>query len=346
MKKRLFLSITCLLLLLAGCTNDTTPANQEETPNNEKKKVSIMLDWYPNAVHSYIYVAQEKGFFNEENVEVDIQFPANPTDPMNLTAAGKVTLGLYYQPDVILAQANENIPVKAIASIVREPLNYTVMLEESSIQSPKDLEGKTVGYPGIPLNESLIKTMVTNDGGDYDKVNMIDVGFELESSLVSKRVDAVTGTFINHEVPVMDSKGFKTRYFNPVDYGVPNYSEIVLLTSDDTWNKEQDAIQAFWRAAQKGYEFMVEQPEEALDLLLNNQDQANFPLDKAIETESLQVLLPKMDTDGKAFGTLDETSWEEVRDWLHEMEMIKTKPEVDEMILDINTGEMFSKLTK
>ncbi|PIC68065.1 ABC transporter substrate-binding protein [Sporosarcina sp. P16a] len=346
MKKRLFLSITCLLLLLVGCTNDTTPANQEETPNNEKKKVSIMLDWYPNAVHSYIYVAQEKGFFNEENVEVDIQFPANPTDPMNLTAAGKVTLGLYYQPDVILAQANENIPVKAIASIVREPLNYTVMLEESSIQSPKDLEGKTVGYPGIPLNESLIKTMVTNDGGDYDKVNMIDVGFELESSLVSKRVDAVTGTFINHEVPVMDSKGFKTRYFNPVDYGVPNYSEIVLLTSDDTWDKEQDAIQAFWRAAQKGYEFMVEQPEEALDLLLNNQDQANFPLDKAIETESLQVLLPKMDTDGEAFGTLDETSWKEVRDWLHEMEMIKTKPEVDEMILDINTGEMFSKLTK
>ncbi|PIC77071.1 ABC transporter substrate-binding protein [Sporosarcina sp. P19] len=346
MRKHLFLSIIFLLVLLAGCNNDKSPADNEETPKNEKKKVSIMLDWYPNAVHSYIYVAQEKGYFNEENVEVDIQFPANPTDPMNLTAAGKVTLGLYYQPDVILAQANEDIPVKAIASIVREPLNYTVMLEESSIQSPKDLEGKTIGYPGIPLNESLIKTMVTNDGGDYDKVNMIDVGFELESSLVSKRADAVTGTFINHEVPVMESKGFKTRYFNPVDYGVPNYSEIVLLTSDDTWDKEQDAIQAFWRAAQKGYEFMVEQPEEALDLLLSNQDQANFPLDKAIETESLNVLLPKMDTDGEAFGTLDETSWEEVRDWLHEMELIKTKPEVDDMILDVSTGEMFSKITK
>lgn len=346
MKKRLFLSLTFLLLLLAGCTNNTPATDQDETPNNEKKQVSIMLDWYPNAVHSYIYVAQEKGYFNEENVELDIQFPANPTDPMNLTAAGKVTLGLYYQPDVILAQANEDIPIKAIASIVREPLNYTVMLEESPIQSPKDLEGKTIGYPGIPLNESLIKTMVTNDGGDYDKVNMIDVGFELESSLVSKRADAVTGTFINHEVPVMNSKGFKTRYFNPVDYGVPNYSEIVLVTSDETWDKERDAIQAFWRAAQKGYEFMVEQPEEALDLLLNNQDQANFPLDKAIETESLNVLLPKMDTEGDAFGTLDETSWEEVRDWLHEMEMIKKKPEVDDMILDISTGEMFSKITK
>ncbi|ARD48889.1 ABC transporter substrate-binding protein [Sporosarcina sp. P33] len=346
MKKHWLLGITFLLLLIAGCTNEAEAPGNEETPNNEKKKVSIMLDWYPNAVHSYLYVAQEKGYFNEENVEVDIQFPANPTDPMNLTAAGKVTLGLYYQPDVILAQANEDIPVKAIASIVREPLNYTVMLEESPIQSPKDMEGKTIGYPGIPLNESLIKTMVTNDGGDFGKVKMIDVGFELESSLVSKRVDAVTGTFINHEVPVMNSKGFKTRYFNPVDYGVPNYSEIVLLTSDDAWKKDQDAIQAFWRAAQKGYEFMAENPEEALELLLNNQDQANFPLDQAIETESLNILLPMMDTGGEAFGKLDETSWEEVRDWLYEMELIKTKPEVEDMIEDISSTDVFSKVTK
>ena len=345
MKKRLLFSMTFLILLIAGCSNSDTD-NKEDTSNDEKKKVSIMLDWYPNAVHSYLYVAQEKGYFNDENVEVDIQFPANPTDPMNLTAAGKVTLGLYYQPDVILAQANENIPIKAIASIVREPLNYTVMLEESPIKSPKDLEGKIVGFPGIPLNESLIKTMVTHDGGDYDKVDMIDVGFELESSLISKRVDAVTGTFINHEVPVMNSKGFKTRYFNPVDYGVPNYSEIVLLTSDDTWEKDQDAIQAFWRAAQKGYEFMEEKPEEALDLLISNQDQANFPLDKAIEMESLSILLPKMDTGGEAFGQLDEKSWEEVRDWLHEMELIKTKPEVEDMIHDVSSDEVFSNVTK
>ncbi|MDV6378773.1 ABC transporter substrate-binding protein [Sporosarcina sp. GW1-11] len=337
MKKRLLFGIAFLLLLLAGCTNSADTGTKEETPTDEKKKVSIMLDWYPNAVHSYLYVAQEKGFFDEENVELDIQFPANPTDPMNLTAAGKVMLGFYYQPDVILAQANEQVPVKAIASIVQEPLNYTVMLEDSPIQSPKDLEGKIVGYPGIPLNESLIKTMVTHDGGDYEKVKMIDVGFELEASVVSKRVDAVTGTFINHEVPVMESKGYKARYFNPVENGVPNYSELVLVTSDDTWKNEQEAIQSFWRAAEKGYNFMKENPEEALDILLSHQDQANFPLDKAIETESLNVLLPKMESETAKFGELDPTSWEEVRDWLKEMELITTTPEVDEMIMDINS---------
>ncbi len=182
-----------------------------------------------------------------------------------------------------------------------------------------------------------MKTIVTHDGGDYDKIQMIDVGFELESSIVSERVDAVTGTFINHEVPVLESKGFKTRQFNPVEYGVPNYSEIVLVTSDDTWNKDQEAIQAFWRAAKKGFEFMKENPEEALDILLRNQDKANFPLKKAIETESLKVLLPKMHSDNTEFGELDETSWEEVRNWLQEIGLITSKPEVDEMIVGVES---------
>lgn len=337
MKKRFLLAVASLLLIVAGCSNTADTNRKEDTPKEEKKKVSIMLDWYPNAVHSYLYVAQEKGFFDEENIEVDIQFPANPTDPMNLTAAGKVTLGLYYQPDVILAQANEQVPVKAIASIVREPLNYTVMLDDSPIQSPKDLEDKIIGYPGIPLNESLIKTMVTHDGGDFNKVKMIDVGFELEASVVSKRVDAVTGTFINHEVPVMASKGYKTRTFNPVDYGVPNYSEIVLVTSDETWEKDHEAIQAFWKAAEKGYAFMKEDPRAALDILLSNQDQANFPLDQLIETESMNVLLPKFDSETAKFGTLDPASWEEVRDWLKDMKLITTTPAVDEMIIDIHS---------
>lgn len=77
-----------------------------------------MLDWYPNAVHSFIYAAIEKGYFKEEGVKVNIKF-SNPTDPLTLAAAGKVTVGLYYQPDVVMAKANEQIPVKSIGAVVR-----------------------------------------------------------------------------------------------------------------------------------------------------------------------------------------------------------------------------------
>lgn len=335
MKNFIRMCLVLLLVLLLAACGGNEPDSSQGSEEKKLEEVSIMLDWYPNAVHSYLYVAQENGYFEEEGIKVDIQFPANPTDPLTLTAAGKVTLGLYYQPDVIMARANENVPVKSIASIVRSPLNHTIIPADSSIQSPKDLEGKTVGYPGIPLNEALLKTIVTNDGGDMDKVKMIDVGFELNSSLVTEKVDAVIGAYINHEVPVLKHQGFETRYFNPVDYGVPAFNEIVLVTGDETWEKEKEAIQAFWKAAKKGYEFMKDNPEEALSILLNNQDKANFPLEEVVEKESLEILLPKMEEDGVEFGVQDEPSWIVVAEWLKEMKLIEKVPEVNEMIVNI-----------
>ena len=340
-KKLIGMSLSLLVLfMLVACGGQTTAQDEtEQAGSNEEskelKEVSIMLDWYPNAVHSYLYVAQEKGYFEEEGVKVNIQFPANPTDPLTLAAAGKVTLGLYYQPDVIMAKANENVPIKSVAAIVQSPLNHVVLPADSSVQSPKDLEGKKIGYPGIPLNEVMLQTMVEHDGGDFNKVEMFDVGFELNSSLVTGNVDAMIGAYINHEVPVLNHQGFETRHFNPVDYGVPAYNEIVLVTSDDTWEKEKEAIQSFWKAAEKGYEFMRENPDEALTILLNNQDQANFPLEEAVEKESLEVLLPKMEENGAPFGTQNEKTWTEVSNWLKESGLIEEVPEVSDMVVNV-----------
>jgi len=94
---------------------------------------------------------------------VNIKFPSNPTDPLSLPAAGKATVGIYYQPDVIIARANEKVPVKSIGSIVQSPLNVIIALKEKGINSPKDLSGKTIGFSGNPLNTEYVKTMVKED---------------------------------------------------------------------------------------------------------------------------------------------------------------------------------------
>ncbi|WP_456272150.1 ABC transporter substrate-binding protein [Bacillus sp. AK031] len=332
MKKMLLLTLSLFLVLVGGCSQGDTAATTED---KELEKMTIMLDWYPNAVHSYLYAAKEKGYFKEEGLDVEIKFPANPTDPINLAAAGQIDLGISYQPDVIIARANEDIPVKSVSAIVRSPLNHVVFLEDSTIQSPKDLEGKKVGYPGIPLNEALLDTMVKADGGDPEKVDTIDVGFELGSSIVSEKADAVIGAYINHEVPVLEHEGFKTRYFNPVDYGVPSFYELVFVTNDDTWNEKEDNIRAFWRAATKGYEFMKEKPDEALKVLLSNQDEANFPLVEEVEKESIDILLPKMETENEAFGSQSEDSWQETIDWLKDSGLIEEKPNTEDIFVNI-----------
>src|SRR5699024_6858544 len=151
------------------------------------------------------------------------QFPANPTDPLPLAAPGKITMGLYYPPDVIMPKANEDIAIKAVAAVVREPLNHVVYRDDSPINSQRELVDKKVGDDGIPINEALVKTIVEHDGGNYDELEMINVEFELGSSLISEQVDAVSGMFVNHEVPLLRSQGHKVDYINPVDYGVPSY---------------------------------------------------------------------------------------------------------------------------
>ncbi|KKI94003.1 ABC transporter substrate-binding protein [Bacillus sp. SA1-12] len=338
MKKYLLLLLCMMLVLLTACsvgensTSKQTASREKEI--KELKDISIMLDWYPNAVHSFLYVAQEKGYFEEEGLNVDIQFPANPTDPINLAAAGQVTLGISYQPDVIIARANQDVNIKSVGAIVRSPLNRVVFPEDSEIQSPKDLEGKKVGYPGIPLNESLIQSMVKADGGNPESVEMIDVGFELGSSIVSKKVDAVVGAYINHEVPVLKHEGHATRNINPTDYGIPSYNELIAVTSDKTWEIEQESIKGFWRAATKGYEFTAENPEEALNILLTNQDEANFPLVEEVETESLDILLPLMKSE-EGFGSQSQEQWEETISWMKDADLIEKEPAVDDIFVNI-----------
>ncbi|MFS0574063.1 ABC transporter substrate-binding protein [Sporosarcina sp. 179-K 3D1 HS] len=326
MKKLVVLLASAVLLLIVSACSQT-----EEEQN---QKVSIMLDWYPNAVHSFLYVAQEKGYFEEEGIEVDIQFPANPSDPINLAAASKVTLGITYQPDVLIAKTEQGIGIKSVGTLVRSPLNHVAFLQSSGIASPKDLEGKTVGFTGIPLNEAMLETMMETDGADYSKVEMVDVGFELTSSLVSEKTDAVIGAYINHEVPLLEHEGFPTGHIDPTEYGVPSFYELVVVTSDDTWEKEHENIRAFWRAAGKAFADMENDPDEALSTLLKHQDEANFPLVEEVEKESLSILLPKMKAPN-AFGEQDAETWKVTAEWMLETGLLTKEPDLDGIFVEM-----------
>jgi putative hydroxymethylpyrimidine transport system substrate-binding protein len=330
MKRFKYLLLVALLVMgVAGCSAATNDSAKKE------KEVTIMLDWYPNAVHSFLYAAIEKGYFKEEGVKVNIKFPSNPTDPLTLAAAGKITVGLYYQPDVVIAKANEGIPVKSIGAVVRSPLNHVVSLKEAGITSPKDLEGKTVGYPGTPLSEEYLKTMVKQAGGNPDKVKVVDVGFDLVPALTTKKVDAVTGAYINHEVPVLRHQGYNPTYFNPADYGVPNYYELVMVTSDQTLKKDKKTLEAFLRGAKKGYEFTKKNPDEALNILLSHQEKENFPLIPEVEKESMQILLSKMETKDEPFLSQKASSWEEQNKWLKEKGMAKKIVPADDLFENV-----------
>ncbi|HWI63682.1 MAG TPA: ABC transporter substrate-binding protein, partial [Symbiobacteriaceae bacterium] len=278
-----------LVLLLSACSTK---------PTASVKQVSLILDWYPNAAHTFILAAQEQGYFKEAGFDVTIKMPAeNPTDGIKLVGAGKETFAVYYQPDVLLARG-EGIPVVSVAAIVRKPLNGLMVPADSGIKTPKDLEGKQVGYPGIPLNIPMVRTMVKTAGGNPDKVTMTDISWDLIPALKTKRVPAIAGGFINHEKPILEKEGTPVTYFSPADWGVPAYYELVLITGEKT--SKQDAA-AFWGAAARGFEWVKSHKAEALKLLVAKQSK-DFPVDVDVETKALETLLPLMEEPGVKFG--------------------------------------------
>lgn len=320
-KKGLALAMAAMLsLAVIGC-GDKKEAAQDP---GQLTELTVLLDWYPNAVHSFLFAAEKQGYFKEAGLKVKLETPAGTDDAIKLLAAGKADLALSYQTVVAISRA-ENIPVVSVAAVVRHPLNQLFVLESAGVKRPKDLEGKNIGYPSIPLDEAIVNTMITADGGDPTKVKYTDIGWDLIPAMSTKKVDGIIGGYINHEKLLMEKEGVKFSTFDPSKFGVPDYYELVLTASEDGLKSKSDAIKKFVQAAAKGQEYTVKNPDESLKNLLDQQNK-DFPLDPEVEKKSLQVLLPLMDAGKDAFGTQTEASWKSIFDWLKQNGQIKTEP--------------------
>jgi putative hydroxymethylpyrimidine transport system substrate-binding protein len=335
MKKSFLMILSLLLLLLSACGKNDEKSSDQTTSGADKKleKVSLMLDWYPNAVHSFLYAAEEKGYFKEQGLDVDIQMPADTNDPLKLVAADQIDMALSYQPQVLVARS-EDIPVQSFGAIVRHPLNQLLIPADSSVQSPKDLVGKTIGYPSIPLDEAIVQTMVKSDGGNAEKIKMVDVGWDLIPAMATKKTDALIGGYINHEKLLLEKEGHPMRTLNPADYGVPDYYELVLVASEKGLKAKPEVFKKFMTAIGEGQKFVKDHPNEGLDVLLKHEEKSS-PLEKDIETKSLEMLVPLMDAKEKPFGNQDPETWNQVSEWLKDNKVIKDTVKPEEAFINL-----------
>ena len=308
----------------------SSEAAESTASNGDLEDFSIVLDWYPNAVHSFIYTAIEKGYYAEEG-----QFPANTNDAITMTAAGQADAGLYYQPNIISTATNQDVPVRILGTIVQHPLNIVMSMKSSNITCAKDLKGKIIGYPGTVDNEYFVKAMMEHNGLSYDDVTMQDVGFDLNTSLISGNVDAVIGTYINHEYPALQKEGYDVTYFDITKEGCPDYEELVLVTGENQVKNESDKLARFIRASRKGFQDVLDDPQGCLQILLNNQDKANYPLDSEVEEKSIEILLSLLADKRADFLTINNESWQNTADWLLKMGIITKAADIDALVTDI-----------
>ena len=301
------LALALLAALLAACGDDEGgTASSGEAPSAE-----LILDWFPNADHAGVYAAIREGFFERAGVRVTATVPSDPAASLKAVASGRAPFAISYEPEVLLARS-QGIPVKAVGAIVTNPLNAVIAREDRGIARPRDLEGRTVGMAGLPSDRPLLDTVVRADGGDPSKVRTRVVGFTLGPALAAGRVDALFGAYWNVEAVQIEQMGTPVRVFRLEDFGVPEYDELVVVTSVAFAAERPEVVRAFLDGLAQGQRWAVDNQAAAVEHLVT----VNRELDRALATEGVRLVAPLLvPADGPVLG-VDPAAWASYAEWM------------------------------
>ncbi|MEA2332684.1 MAG: putative hydroxymethylpyrimidine transport system substrate-binding protein [Thermoleophilaceae bacterium] len=308
-----------LVAVLAGCGE-----KEDVLEPSGSKSVELMLDYFPNADHAGIFAAEAGGHFEQAGLDVEIRQPPDPAAPIKQVAAGRVDLAISYEPELLRAR-DQGLNVVGVGALVQEPLTSIMSLPEAGIRKPADLKGKTVGTAGIDYQSAYLRTILDEAGVPRDTVKERSVGFSLTPALLTGKVDAVLGAFWNYEGTELRLRGKKPRIIRMEEAGVPTYDELVLVANADALERDGDKIRAFIGALSRGTRDLREDPDEAIQGLLD----ANPDLDPELQRAVVEVTLPLFSApEGKPFGWQDPEEWDAFAAWMHENELLEQPPDV------------------
>jgi putative hydroxymethylpyrimidine transport system substrate-binding protein len=225
----------------------------------------VPLDFIPNAVHAPMYTAVRTGRDRAEGVRLQIRKPAGGPDALKLVASGRVDLGVLDIHDLAIAR-EQGADLVAVGALVGRPL--AALIARPGIDRPRDLEGRTVGVSGLPSDPAFLRAILEHDGGDYERVHQVTIGFSAVSRMLSGRVDAVAA-FWNAEGVALAHRGLAVREFRVDDYGAPPYPEVILMTARRTLEQHKDRLRRALTAIEGGLRDTLADPEAAARQIAN-----------------------------------------------------------------------------
>lgn len=312
MKQKLIgLFLLLATIFLVACSEET---GKEKT--GSLKKVQLYLDWTPNTNHSGIYVAKEKGYFEEHGLDVEIMLPGEVRTEQ-IVATNKAPFGISFQPHVTQARA-ENLPVVSIAAIIQHHTGGYGMPADKQIKSPKDFEGRTYGAYGSSLERALLQVLMEKEGGNADLVDFYQLGNSDVFAATQKDIDFV-GMFYAWTGIEALVRGIDFDFIRTIDYApeLDTYSPLII-TNEKTIEQDEEMVQAFVHAVKKGYDFAINQPEEAAAILI----QAVPDLNPELVKRSQEWLSPHYKEGATNWGTQELERWQTYADFMYDNQII------------------------
>jgi putative hydroxymethylpyrimidine transport system substrate-binding protein len=295
------------------------------TPLWAQDQMTLLLDWFVNPDHGPVIIAQEKGYFAEQNLAIEIIAPADPSAPPKMVAAGQADLAISYQPQLHL-QIHEGLPLQRVGTLVATPLSCLLVLANGPISTPADLKGRKVGFSVGGVEEAVLGQVLKTHGLTLADIELINVNWSMSPSLMSGQVDAVIGAFRNFELNQMDIEGMPGRCFYVEEEGLPPYDELIYVANKDTMNV--DIIQRFLAATEKATQFIVNHPVESWEMFASTAAELNDDLNKRAWVDTLpRFALRPTAMDIGRYATFEA--------FLHETGLIPSVNPVSDIAIDV-----------
>lgn len=320
--KRLFAVLLTLALVFSfgACSK-----NNEKSPedNTELEKVVVSLDWTPNTNHTGLYVALANGYFKDAGFDVQIVQPPEG-DAIAACSSGQVQYAVGYQDLLAPAFTSETpMDVTAVAAILQHNSSCIISKDGAGMESPKGLEGNEFLTWESPVELAMMENVVTKDGGDWSKVKLIPNTVTDEAQDVNANPNHAIWVYygwgvINAEVNDIDVDTFFFKDINPVfDYYSP------VLVANNTYLKENpEKAKAFLAAVQKGYEFAIDKPEEAAQILIDGDDTGSLQGSEKLVVESQKYMADEYIADAEKWGYIDPARWNAFYNWLNDEKLV------------------------
>jgi ABC-type nitrate/sulfonate/bicarbonate transport system substrate-binding protein len=309
-----------LLTLLTGC--QLKPATSAAP-----EPLIFMAGYKPQANLPFVgvYVAQEKGFFADEGLDVKIQHSAGGGEHLQLLSAGKVDVTTQDAAVLLKRRADPGLPLVSIALIGQQGQQAFVALADSGIESPQDWVGKNVGYKGSPPPDLL--ALLAAADIDEAQINLINVGFD--PRVLTEGLVDIYPVFKSNEPDLIRQWGYELNMWEATDYGVPTLG-LAYVTTPDRIEQNPGRMARFIRAAMAGIDYAGQHPDEAVEIVMKYAGEQADPdhMRFMLETELADAVSTATEANGLGWQTVKQ--WQALHDMLLEYEAISEPIEVEQ----------------
>ncbi|NLC52586.1 MAG: ABC transporter substrate-binding protein [Firmicutes bacterium] len=321
MKKKQLILLVVAVLLVGGLLFWARSERQYQ--------VTLAMTYIPNVQFAPLYVAEEKGFFQEEGLEGVFDYRMD-IDALQLVATGKMDYAIAGGDQVLVARG-QGIPVVYLMSLYAEFPPAIIAKAESGIKTATDLKGKTVGLPLYGTNLLAAQAIIKRAGLEEQDVNLIDIGYTQIPSLLEDKVDAMVG-FANNEPIKLKAMGVAVNQINSWDY----FSLVGhgLITGAGKVKNAPAEVGKMVRASYKGLQYALAHPEETFAICLKYLPELGEEQKKQ-EWEVLKASMALWENDytrAHGLGRSDLASWEDAQQLMIDLGMIPQATPVSEIV--------------